>query len=179
MRPRLAVLQIPPKSSRPSRLLLYKSSSLLTRSESTLLQLLAPLRFNSRGCNTYKKTGRGCLLSAVKFCNSSLRTRHQTRHARTAATHFLSSTYAHFPSQMGCTLQHQSSPPKLFPLFPHRVNIQRTATPVTSFLCCVYFTVPCTPGGWAFAHSNCSSFVTPSASSTILCSFLSRRIHDR
>ena len=146
MRLRSAVLHIPPKSSRSRRLPFYKNRPLSTHSESTLLQLLIPLHFNSCRCNTYKKPGRGCLLPAAKFYSSSLRTRHQTRHARVAATPFLSSAYAHFPSHMGCTLQRQAYPPDLFPLFPHRVSIQRTAAPATPFLSCVYFTVPCTPG---------------------------------
>src|SRR5580658_4374409 len=59
MRPRRAVLQIPPRSSVPPRLPLYKNRILLTHSESTLLQVLIPLHLNSPRINTYKKTWRG------------------------------------------------------------------------------------------------------------------------
>jgi hypothetical protein len=105
MRFRRAVLQIPARSSRSSRLPLDTNLPRLTPSEATLLHLLIPRHFNSRRCNTYKKTGRGCLFSAAKFRNSLLRTAHQTRHARVAETPFLSSVYEQFPSPMGCTLR--------------------------------------------------------------------------
>ena len=72
MRLRRAVLQNPPKSSVPQRLPLYNNCPLLTRLESTLLQVLIPLHFNSPRINTYKKPGRGPLPKAPKFCNSSL-----------------------------------------------------------------------------------------------------------
>jgi hypothetical protein len=72
MRPRRAVLQTPPKSPAPPRLPFYKSCPPPTRSKSTLLQLLIPPHFNSPRINTYKKPGRGSLLPAPKFCNSSL-----------------------------------------------------------------------------------------------------------
>src|SRR5690349_245747 len=101
MRFRRAVLQIPQKSTRSPRLPLDTNLAGLTPSEATLLQLLIPLHFNSRGCNTYKKTGRGCLSPTAKFCNSLLRTAHQTRHACLAATPFLSSAYERFLSPMG------------------------------------------------------------------------------
>jgi hypothetical protein len=105
MRFRRAVLQIPARSSRSSRLPLDTNPPRLTPSEATLLHLLIPRHFNSRRCNTYKKTGRGCPFSAAKFRNSLLRTAHQTRHACVAATPFLSSVYEQFPSPMGCTLR--------------------------------------------------------------------------
>ena len=60
MRPRRAVPKIPPKSSVPPRLPLHKSHTLLTHPESTLLQMLIPLHFNSLRINTYKKPGGGC-----------------------------------------------------------------------------------------------------------------------
>ncbi len=60
MRLRRAVPKIPPKSSVPPRLPLYKSRPLLTHPESTLLQVLIPLHFNSLRINTYKKPGGGC-----------------------------------------------------------------------------------------------------------------------
>src|SRR5579863_870755 len=66
MRLRSAVLQIPPKSSVPPRLPLYKNRYSLTRSESTLLQVLIPLHFNSFISNTYKKQGGGCLPQDLK-----------------------------------------------------------------------------------------------------------------
>ncbi len=59
MCPRRAVLQIPPKSSVPSGLPLYKSRPVPTRSKSTLRQLLIPLHFNFPRINTYKKPGEG------------------------------------------------------------------------------------------------------------------------
>ena len=71
MRPRHAVLQIPPKSSVPRRLLLYKNSHPLTPSESTLPQVLISLHFNSFISNTYKKPGGGPHSGAPKFGNSS------------------------------------------------------------------------------------------------------------
>jgi hypothetical protein len=59
MRLRRAVPKIPPKSSVPPTLPLYKNPPLLTHSESTLLQLLIPLHFISSRINTYKKPGGG------------------------------------------------------------------------------------------------------------------------
>ena len=92
MRPRRAVLQTPPKSSVPPRLLFYKNSLLLTHSKSTLIQLLIPLHFNSPRINTYKKPGRGSLLSAPKFCNSSLPAPHHTHAKQHPPVSFTSST---------------------------------------------------------------------------------------
>src|SRR5271170_2150569 len=63
---RRAVPKTPPKSSVPPRLPFHKSRLLRTRSESTLLQLLIPLHFNSRRCNTYKKPGEGAPPSSHK-----------------------------------------------------------------------------------------------------------------
>src|SRR5580658_303467 len=53
-------------------------------------------------------------------------------------------------------------PPKSFPSFPQRVNIQRTATPVypeegrgaTPFLSCVYFTILWIPRGGGHIYLN-------------------------
>ena len=72
MRPRRAVPQIPAKSSAPPRLPFYNSRHSLTRSESTLTQLLIPLHFIPFISNTYKKPGGGPPLPAPKFCNSLL-----------------------------------------------------------------------------------------------------------
>ena len=72
MRLRRAVPQNPRKSSAPPRLPLYKCFPLLTHLESTLMQVFILLDFNSPGINTYKKTGRGGLSKATKFCNSLL-----------------------------------------------------------------------------------------------------------
>jgi hypothetical protein len=52
---RHAVPKVPAKSSVPPRLPLHKTRLLPTRSESTLLQLLIPLHFNSRRYNVHKK----------------------------------------------------------------------------------------------------------------------------
>ncbi len=81
MRPRRAVLQTPPESSVPPRLLFYKSSPPLTHSKSTLLQLLIPLHFNSPRINTYKKTGGG----GASFQPQSFATRHYPHIARLRA----------------------------------------------------------------------------------------------
>ena len=59
MRLRRAVPQIPPKSSVPHELPLYKGRLFLTRSEPTLPQMLIPLHFNFRTCNVYKNPGEG------------------------------------------------------------------------------------------------------------------------
>jgi hypothetical protein len=56
---RRAVLQNPSKSSVPPGLPFYKNPRLLTRPESTLLQVLIPLHFNFPRINTYKKPGGG------------------------------------------------------------------------------------------------------------------------
>src|ERR1700721_982506 len=60
MRLRRAVLQIPPKFPVPRWFLFYKSRPSLTHLESTLLQVLIPLHFNSSRINTYTKPGGGC-----------------------------------------------------------------------------------------------------------------------
>jgi hypothetical protein len=69
---RRAVPKIPPKSSVPPTLPFYKIRPLLTHPESTLLQVLIPLHFNSPRINTYKKPGGGAPLFTPKFCNSLL-----------------------------------------------------------------------------------------------------------
>jgi hypothetical protein len=66
MRLRRAVPQIPPKSSVPHELPLYKNRLFLTHSESTLPQMLIPLHFNFRICNVYKKLGEGIPLRLPK-----------------------------------------------------------------------------------------------------------------
>ena len=146
MRLRPAVPKIPAKSSVPPRLPLHKNRPLPTPSKSTLLQLLIPLHFISRRMSVYKKPGGGNPSSTQKFCNSSLRTRHQTGHARVARIpitfmHFrhVSVTHGVYPSP--CLL----STPNLFPIYPQRMDICRTAAPATPFLSCIYFTVPFTP----------------------------------
>jgi hypothetical protein len=99
MRPRRAVLQNPSKSSVPPGLLSYNSCPLLTPSKSTLLQVLIPLHFNSPRINTYKKPGRGSVLLAPKFNNSSLPTPYDMlakQHAPVSFTSFAS--FASFAS---------------------------------------------------------------------------------
>ena len=179
MRPRPAVLQIPPKSSRPPRLLFYKICFLLTCSESTLVQLLIPLHFNSRRCNTYKKTGRGVprlsckVLQLVTTHPSPNPTRTYRRnsfpfiHLRTfSVTDGVYTATSILPAQ---TLPSFSTSSK----HPAHSNARNFIPLLRLFHSSLY------TGGWAFAHPYFSTFVTPSASSTILCSFLSRRIHDR
>ena len=63
---RLAVLKIPLKSSVSPGLPLYKNRAPLTHPESTLLQVLIPLHFNSPRINTYKKLGGGAPLPSRK-----------------------------------------------------------------------------------------------------------------
>ena len=101
MRPRRAVLQTPSKSSVLLWLLVYKIRPRLSHSESTLLQLLIPLHFNSLRINTYKKPGRGSRLPAPKFCNSSLPAPHYTlakQHPPVSFISFTSSTSFASPS---------------------------------------------------------------------------------
>lgn len=141
-----AVPQTSPKSSRSPRLPFYKNRPLPTRSESTLLQLLIPLHFNSCRYNVYKKPGEGRLVPAAKFCNSSLRTCQQTRRARVDATPSFSSDYAHFPSHIGCTPSTSNRPTQALPCFSTPSKHAHTGKPATPFLSCVYFTVPCIPG---------------------------------
>ena len=81
MRLRRAALKIPAKSSVPPRSPLYKLRPLPTPSESTLPQVLIPLHFKSFISNTYKKPGRGTLLEAPKFVNSSLPPCHSSTRA--------------------------------------------------------------------------------------------------
>jgi hypothetical protein len=126
MRPRYAVLQIPSESSVPQGLLHYNERPLLTHSESTLLQRLIPLHFNSRRINTYKKPGRGSPLSAPKFCNSSLPAPHYT-HAKqhepvsftsfTSSTSFASPSVTPFPATLTSHLQLVENAAALSPAF--------------------------------------------------------------
>jgi len=95
MRPRRAVPKIPTESSVPPRLPFYNNCPLLTHPESTLLQVLIPLHFNSTRINTYKKPGRGSLLPAPKFYNSSIpapRYTHAKQHPPVSSISFTSST---------------------------------------------------------------------------------------
>lgn len=65
----------------------------------------------------------------------------------------------------GLPTNHRCSPqPMHFPLFPQRVNIERTATPATPMASCVCFTLPCIPGAGTFhpplqPHESRSSFL--------------------
>jgi hypothetical protein len=90
---RRAVPKIPPKSSVLPRLPLNKSASLPTRSESTLPQLLIPLRFISCISNTYKKARRGARRPTPRFVNSSLAAFRSGARTRTAATSIPSMLY--------------------------------------------------------------------------------------
>jgi hypothetical protein len=126
MRPRRAVLQTPPKSSVPPRLLFYKNRLPLTHSKSTLTQLLIPLDFNSPRINTYKKPRRGSRLSAPKFCNSSLPAPHHTHAKQHPPVSFTSSTFSTsfafpsvtpFPATLTGHLQLTENPATLSPAF--------------------------------------------------------------
>ena len=101
MRLRRAVLQIPTKSSVPPRSLLHKHSALLTRAESTLLQVFIPRHFNSFRCNTYKKLGEGPLVAAQEFSNSSLPNRRSCARTATPATPIPSCAYSQLSSYPG------------------------------------------------------------------------------
>jgi hypothetical protein len=123
MRPSPAVLQTPSKSLVPPRLLFYKSRSPLTHSESTLLQLLIPLHFNSPRINTYKKPGEGDLLPTPKFCNSLLPAPHHTDAKQhppvsfTSFTSFASPSVTPFPATLTSHLQLAENTTILSPAF--------------------------------------------------------------
>ena len=120
MRPSPAVLQTPSKSSVPPGLLFYKSRPHLTHPESTLLQVLIPLHFNSPRINTYKKPGRGSLLSAPKFYNSSLPAPHYThakQHPPVSFTSFASPSVTPFPAILTSHLQLAENTTTLSPAF--------------------------------------------------------------
>jgi hypothetical protein len=93
MRLRRAVPKIPAKSSVPHGLPLNKSRALLSRSESTLLQLLIPLPFNSCISKLYNKSQGEAPPPAPKFVNSSIPARPSRAHAETPATPFRSYAY--------------------------------------------------------------------------------------
>jgi hypothetical protein len=125
MRSRRAVPKIPPKSSVPPTLPFYKSRRLLTHPESTLLQVLIPLHFNSPRINTYKKPGRGSLLSAPKFYNSSIPAPHYTHvpvssisfTSSTSSTSFASPSVTPFPATLTSHLQLAENTTTLSPAF--------------------------------------------------------------
>jgi len=126
MRPRRAVLQTPSKSSVLLWLLVYKIRPRLSHSESTLLQLLIPLHFNSLRINTYKKPGRGSRLPAPKFCNSSLPAPHYTLAKQhppvsfisfTSSTSFASPSVTPFPATLTSHLQLVENAAALSPAF--------------------------------------------------------------
>src|SRR5271156_2000942 len=93
MRLRRAVPKAPAKPSVPPGLPLHKSRHFLTRSKSTLLQLMIPLRFNSRRTNAYRKPREGRFLPTEKFVNSSLPSPRHAAHAGTTATRIVSWAY--------------------------------------------------------------------------------------
>jgi hypothetical protein len=93
MRLRRAVLKTPSRFSVPPRLPFYKGRPLLTPSESTLLQVLIPLHFNSPKINTYKKPGGGTPLATPKFYNSSLPVQSSCAATGIAATPIPSAVY--------------------------------------------------------------------------------------
>ena len=161
MRPRRAVLQTPTKSSVPPRLLFYKNGVPLTHSKSTLLQLLIPLHFNSPRINTYKKPGRGSLLSAPKFCNSSPpapRYRHAKQHppfsftsftsstSSTSSTSFTSPSVTPFPATLTSHSQLTENPAALSPAF---ATLARRVED-KSFVCHSYKKLP----GWGMPFSS-------------------------
>ena len=88
--PALPTLPEPPASR---SLPFHKNLFRLTRSESTLLQLLIPLGFNSCISNAYKKPGGGSPFLAPKFYNSSLFSSRRAAHAGIPATRILSWAY--------------------------------------------------------------------------------------
>jgi hypothetical protein len=120
MRPRRVVPKIPPKSSVPPGLPLYKIRPLLTHSESTLLQVLIPLHFNSLIINTYKKPGGGCpslgpkvlqLVTTRFFGSSPFNFKPSTLNL---LLRHLPASFP-FPLSVGCKLSAVSSPASPFP----------------------------------------------------------------
>ncbi len=178
MRLRPAVPQTSPKSSRSPGLPFCKNRPLSTRSESTLMQLLISLHFNSRRCNTYKKTGGGCLLPAAKFYNSLLATRRQTRRARVAATSFPSSASAYFPSHRGCALQAPTLPTQILPSFLTAAECVTRRNCRNSIRFMPLLHIFWTPGAGCPAFS-CPFLCPPLSFRYNLHSPGSRRTHDR
>lgn len=179
MRLRSAVPQILPKSSRSPRLPFYKNHHLLTRSESTLLQLLIPLHFNSRRCNTYKKTGRGVppLSSKVLQLGTTHPSPNCTRPCRRnpfplIRLRTLSVTQGVYPAS-------SSLPTQTLPSFStsSKHPTHSTARNLFPFMRLLHSSLY--TRGVVFAHSYLASFSTPFTSSTILCSLPSRGPHDR
>jgi hypothetical protein len=75
-------------------------------------------------------------------------------------------TFVHSLSKSSHNVTTQSYPrrhqPNQFPLFPHPVNMEHTATPRNPFSSIVYFTLPVTPGGDVHApRSPLPSHSTP------------------
>jgi hypothetical protein len=164
MRARLAVLKTPPKSSVSSPLPLYKNRALLTHPESTLLQVLIPLDFNSPAISIYKKLGEGVPPRTRKVLQLVTPTSRPNLlpapvavtvqpTENTIALNPLSSNVdaASSLSPLFVTLTKNRGgggvsatpiPPKHFLFFPQRVNTQPTAAPATPLFSCRYFALP-------------------------------------
>jgi len=153
MRLRRVVLQNPPKSSVPPGLPFYQNRPLRTRSESTLLQVLIPLRFNFSRINTYKKPGSGSPPSDPKVL--------QLATTPTSPYHSLSTVSPPSVTSFRATLAS----------YRHLAENKTTLSPVVatltdrvkhkSFACHSYKKHP----GWGYPSAGYQSFLFPSLSS--------------
>jgi len=159
MRLRRAVPQNPPKSPVPPRLPLCKGRPLLTHLESTLMQVFILLDFNSPGINTYKKTGRGGLSKATKFCNSLL---FPVRPCSLVTCRFSPATASvtPFPATLADHSQLAENPATLSPLpvypEPRRATLTRHVKP-NPCVCHSYKK----HGGWGYSSPSQVSSSTP------------------
>ena len=153
MRPCRAVPKIPTKSFAPRRLPFYNSRHFLSRSESTLVEVLIPLHFISPRISAYKKTGGGASPSGTKVWQLVTTHRFRTRHAGCPTTPISSCTSALSAIHGMYLLTHHTLRkrstvrPKLFPRFPQPSICAHTENQATRLLSCVYFITRGHPGG--------------------------------
>src|SRR5271168_4664944 len=128
---RRAVPKIPPKSPGPPQLPLHNSRLPLTHSESTLLQVLIPLHFNSPRINVYKKTRGGVPPSTPKVLQLVTSSRPmRPRHTRHPA-------FATHPSSLATILfgiTFFADPHPLTPIESHSCKNTGGGVPLTSIL---------------------------------------------
>ena len=179
MRLRPAVPKTPPKSSHPPHLPFCKGDHPLTRSESTLLQLLIRLHFISRRMNVYKKLGGGCPSSSPKVLqlattHASPHSTHPCRRNPFSLIHLRTLSVTHGVYHPLSTLHTQSLP--YFSTANGRLlhSGARNSIPFLHLFHTSLYT------GWGHCpFLSRSSFAHFSASGTIFCSPGSRRMHDR
>ena len=110
MRLRCAVPKTSPKSSVPGRSPIHKPRLLPTHSESTLPQVLIPLRFKSFLRNAYKKPEGEGPLRRPKFVNSLLRTiRSYGPHTNAPQIQSCHGFTSHFPVYRRVCVMHRHS----------------------------------------------------------------------